>query len=163
MYRNTILAALVVVAALAVLTPAAAAQSTATPTEGPVEEEAPYYDDENGTTNMTEWVPNDGNATSAGILELFARVPGIFIGSGDMDPSGSGYEGFLLTSLFIGAGALTATIGAGVGIIAGTMLATVLAYGLTFVGMIPVWIRPLLLFTLVGIPAATAIMRVFRG
>lgn len=161
MHRATILSVVLAVACLAALLSPVAAQSTDTPQ--PIDQEAPYYNDSNGTTNMTGWVPNDGNATGASMLEMISRVPGIFIGSGDMDPSGSGYQGFLLTGLIVSAAGLFAMVGTGAGPIASSMVGMVLAYGLTFVGLVPEWIQPLLVFTIVGVPAATAIIRVFRG
>lgn len=161
MRRKVALTAVFAVLCLGSLVAPTVAQSTATPQ--PIDEDAPYYNGTNGTTNMTEWVPNDGNATASGMLEMIARIPGIFIGSGDMDPSGSGYEGFLLTGLVVAAGGFFALVGTGAGPVASSMVGMVLAYGLTFVGLIPAWIQPLLVFTLVGIPAATAIIRVFRG
>lgn len=135
-----------------------------TDTPQPIEENASYYDDKNGTTNTTEWVPGDGNATAGGMLDMISRIPGIFIGVGPQDPSKSGAQGYLLTGIVIGGAALFATIGVGVGPIAGSMLGTVLAFVLTMpaIGLIPIWIRPLLLFTLVGIPASAAMLRVFN-
>lgn len=132
-------------------------------TPQPIESEAPFYDDENGSTNMTDWVPGDGNATADGILEMLARTPGIWIGSGDVDPSGSGYEGALLTALIIGGAALLAMVGTGVGPIAGSMIGMVVAFAMSTIGMIPLWIQPLLLFALVGVPASKAMIQVFRG
>lgn len=130
---------------------------------GNVANDAPYYEDEDGTVDGGDaWIPGDGNATATGLLGMIARVPSMFLGTGDPDPSGAGFEGVLLTGLVIAAAALFATVGAGVGPIAGSMLGMVLAYGLTAVGLIPVWIRPLLLFGLVGVPAAIALLRVFR-
>lgn len=158
--RRHLVAALVVCVLAQGLVAPALAQATTTQ---PIEDDAPYYDDENGSTNMTDWVPDDGNATADGILEMIARIPGIFIGSGDMDPSGSGYEGLLLTGVIIGGAALMSIRGTGVGPVGGSMIGMVLAYGLTSIGMLPVWIQPLLLFTLVGVPASAAIIRVFRG
>lgn len=131
-------------------------------TQQPVANEAPYYDNESGKTNTTDWVPGNGNVTATGMLDMISRVPGMLIGTGDVDPSGSGYEGVLLTGLVISAGALAATMGIGIGIVAGSMLGMVLAYGMTVVGIIPGWIQPLLLFAIVGIPAAVAMLRVFR-
>jgi len=156
--HRTLLAGLVALVALQGVVAPALAQTTT-----PIEDDAPFYDDENGSTNMTGWVPDGGNATADGMLEMIARIPGIFIGSGDMDPSGSGYEGLLLTGVVIGGAALMATRGTGVGPVGGSMIGMVLAYGLTAIGMLPVWIQPLLLFTLVGVPASAAIIRVFRG
>lgn len=132
-------------------------------TPQPIESEAPFYDDENGSTNMSGWVPGDGNATADAVLEFLARTPGIWIGSGDVDPSGSGYEGVLLTALIIGGAALLAMVGTGVGPIAGSMIGMVLAFGMTTIGIIPLWIQPLLLFALVGVPASKALIQVFRG
>lgn len=139
-----------------------AGQQTDTPTPGPIEDNASYYDNENESANMTDWVPEDGNASAQGILEMVSRIPGMFIGTGTQDPSGAGYEGVLLTGLVIGGATLFAVVGVGIGPIAGSMIGVVLAYGLTVVGLVPAWIQPLLLFTLVGIPAAAAMLRVFN-
>lgn len=159
--RRRTLAALAVLA-VSILACVAGVAAAQTDTPQPIEENASYYDDENGTTNTTEWIPGDGNATAQGMLEMVSRVPGMFIGTGSQDPSGSGYEGFLLTGLVIGAATLMATVGIGIGPVAGAMLGTVVAFGLTTIGIIPTWIQPLLLFTLVGVPASAAILRVFN-
>lgn len=159
--RRAFIAALLALACLHAIVGPALAQST--PTPGPIETEAPFYDDENASTNMTDWAPDDGNVTADGIMEMIARIPGMFIGVGSQDPSGSGYQGFLLTALVIGGATLMAVRGIGVGPVAGSMIAVVLAYGLTLIGMLPTWIQPLLLFTLVGVPASAALIRVFRG
>lgn len=154
------LVALAAAVAAMALVGGVAAQQTDTPQ--PIEDNASYYDYQNGSTNTTGWVPGDGNASAVGMLDMISRIPGMFIGVGPDDPSGSGAQGFLLTGLVIGAAALFATVGVGVGPVAGSMLGTVLAFGLTTVGLIPVWIQPLLLFTLVGIPASAAMLRVFN-
>lgn len=149
---------LLAVTAFVAMASPAAAQST----PQPIENNTTYYDGENGTTNMTGWVPGDGNVTADGLLNLLARIPGIFIGSGGLDPSSSGYQGVLITGAVIVGGTAMAAVGTGVGIVAGAMISMVLAFGLTIVGIVPEWIRPLLLFALVGVPASRAIISVFR-
>lgn len=146
-------------------------------TPQPIENESDYYDNETGETNTTDWIPGDGNVTATGMLDMISRIPGMFIGGGGgvdssgegvdpgeegVDPSGEGYQYILLTGLVIGAAALFATVGTGIGPVAGSMLGMVVAYGLTVVGIIPPWIQPLLLFTIVGVPASLAMLRVFR-
>lgn len=147
--------------AVALLAPLAAALAPGVATAGNVAQKAPLYDGETATPNMTEWVPGDGNATAGGMLELLARFPGIYIGTGEPDPSGSGFEGVLLTGLVVAGAGLLAVAGTGVGPIAGTMVGLLFAFALTTVGLIPIWIQPLLIFALVGVPAARAILRVF--
>lgn len=153
--RFVVVALFACVLAASAIVPAAAAQE-------PIKTDAPFYDGENGTTNTTGWLPDGGNATADGMLEMLARIPGIYIGSGGLDPSGSGYQGILLLGLVIASSALFAMRGAGVGPIAGSMIGLTVAFGLTTTGIAPRWVQPLLLFAL-GIPVATAVIRVFQG
>lgn len=156
--RKVAIAGLVVAILLNVGLGYVAAQNT----QQPVANQAPYYDNKSGSTNTSDWVPGNGNVTASGMLDMISRVPGMIIGTGDIDPSGSGYEGVLLTGLVISGAALAATMGIGIGPVAGSMLGMVMAYGMTVVGLIPGWIQPLLLFALVGVPAGVAMLRVFR-
>jgi MFS family permease len=156
--RQLLAVVLVLGAGLACLAAPAAAQST----PQPIENKSDYYNNETGQANMTNWVPGDGNVTLTGALDFLARVPGMFVGNAGQDPSGTGYVGVLLTALLIVGGVAMGAIGTGVGPVGGAMLGMVLAMGLSVVGLVPAWLVPLLLFAVVGVPVARAILDVFQ-
>lgn len=158
LFATLLLCSLVVGALVSV----ASAATTPTPTPEPIDGKAPYYDGESESSDMTDWVPGDGNVTADGMLKMLGRIPAVFIGSGGVDPSGSGYVGVLLTGVVILAAATMGAVGTGVGVVGGSMLGMVLAFGMTFVGIVPGWIRPLLLFGLVGVPVARAVIEALR-
>lgn len=119
--------------------------------------DADYYN------NSSRVVQGDApaDATLDNILGLFVDLSPDIIGTGERDPSGTGFQGVLLTGL-MWAGALAgAMIGTGVGPVGGGVVATTLAYGLVDAGYAPVWLKPILLFG-VGIFAFIALRRVVR-
>lgn len=132
-----------------------AAGATATPNAS---DKAPYYNNSSDVSDPDPGWWNGGNVTLDGVLDMFTRIPSYLIGTGQMDESGTGYVGTLLTGLIMAGAALVAVMGTGVGPIGGTIVAITVGYGLTDVGFAPPWLRPVLLFG-IGITAAVAIRR----
>lgn len=121
----------------------------------------PYYENESTPTVNDSWF-GGGNATLDQMVGMVAKLPRYVIGSGDVDPSGTGYVGVLLTGIIMAGAALSAVAGAGVGPIGGTVVAIATGWGLTSVGFAPDWIRVLLLFG-IGLLAAIAARRAIES
>jgi hypothetical protein len=116
---------------------------------------AGYYN--NSTGVVQDDTPQ--NATLKNIVEIVVDLSPSIIGAGEQDPSNTGFQGFLLVGLAYGGATVAAIIGAGVGPIGGSILGSVIAYGLVDLGFAPPWFKPLLLF-FVGILGFMAFRRV---
>jgi len=134
---------------LAVAGPAAAANNTTS-----------YYENESTNTTGAGWVPGE-NATLDNILDMATRLGPTFIGTGGMDPSGTGYVGYLILSLVLVGSTLGTMRGAGVGPVGGSIIGMTLAYGLVDVGLAPSWVKTILLLGL-GLATAVVIKRTIR-
>jgi len=104
--------------------------------------EADYYNNSSGVVQPD--VPN--NATLQNILELAVELSPNLIGTGEQDPSGTGFQGILLTGLAFAGATVASIIGVGVGPIGGSIIGAMVSYGLVDLGFAPPWIKPLLLF-----------------
>lgn len=140
--------ALLLLGSVAVIGPAAGANNTTN-----------YYNNSTGSDNVTAlgWVPGE-NATLDNVLDMATRLGPYFIGTGEQDPSGTGYVGLLLLSLVLVGATVGSMRGAGVGPIGGSIIGMTLSYALVEVGLAPPWVKTLLLFG-IGIAAAIAIKR----
>jgi len=148
---STLLVALFLVGALVggAAAPAAAANST-------INDTAPYYDNQTSNASAVGWVP--ANATLDSIVGLAVQMPTYLIGTGDVDESGTGFEGVFLTGLFMLGASTAAVLGVGVGAVGGTVVALSVGFMLTSVGLAPAFVRPIMLFG-IGIAAAIALRR----
>lgn len=143
MIRNTVLALLVV--GLLLGTGVATANHSS------------YYNNSSGVVQ-----PNaPRNANLSNIVGLAIQLSPDLIGTGEQDPSGTGFQGVLLTGLVFAGVSLGTIVGIGVGSVAGTILGTVVAYGLVDLGYAPPWIKPVLLFA-IGVLTFIMFKRVFR-
>jgi hypothetical protein len=140
MIRNTqtvvALVAVIVAVALVAVIPAAGAD---------------YYNNSSGV------VQSDGpeNATLDNILDAAVSLSPSLIGTGEQDPSNTGFQGFLLTGLVYGGVTLMAMAGVGIGAVGGSVLGILASYAFIDLGYAPVWIKPLLL---IGVGAAAFLM-----
>ncbi len=124
---------------------------------GPVAAQAGYYNNSSGVVQSD--VPE--NTTLENILDLAVELSPSLFGVGEQDPSGSGFQGVLLVGLVF-AGVSGGLIGAaGVGPIGGTILGSLVSYGLVDLGFAPQWVKPLLLFG-IGTLAFVMFRRLFR-
>lgn len=127
-----------------------------------VSDVAPYYANESKNVSTDSWYAGIENATVDSLGDMAVRLGPFFIGTGDLDRSGTGYEGVLLSAIvmvlmFIGAVAMLP-----VGSTGGVVLAVVVGYGMTELGLAPSWFRILLLFA-VGIIVFVAFLRAQKG
>lgn len=156
MKRSQIITAIVALALLCLLVAPAAANNNTTTN---------YYnnstqqDAADGTTGAG-WVAGE-NATLDNVLDMATRLGPVFIGSGTLDQSGTGFTGILILSLTLVGSTLTAMRGAGVGPVGGSILGMTLSYGLVEIGLAPPWTKVLLLFGL-GIAASIVFKRSVR-
>lgn len=146
---------------LAVTDVGAATNHTTTTNNSSINQTAPIYPNSSGNVSFLGWVP-DGNVSLDSLGNLLTRVAPAVIGTGGMDPSGTGFTGTLLTGLLIIGSAGFAVIGTGVGPVGGTVLGLVVGFGVVGLGVWPVWFRPLLLFA-VGMVVAVAFLTVYRS
>ena len=149
----TILAIVTLILA-ALVAPAAAATPT---NNSSIDEKAPYYENVTAEDPDDGWF-NDGDVTLDGVIDMFMRIPSLVIGTGSLDPSGTGLTGVLLTAVVLAGSVLVTMMGTGVGPVGGTIVALTAAFGLTATGFAPQWIWPVLLFG-VGIVIARAVRR----
>lgn len=125
--------------------------------------QADYYNDTNASDGAADgWFGDGGDPTLDQLVDMATRVPAYVIGTGEQDPSGSGYEGVLLTGLVMVGSAAMAIVGVGVGPVGGTAVGLTVGFGLARVGLAPPWLRVVMLFGL-GILAAAAIRRAQGG
>lgn len=122
-----------------------------------VDAQADYYNDTNTTGAADGWF-GDGEPTLDQIVGMVTRVPDYVIGTGQQDPSGTGYQGMLLTGLIMIGASVSAVAGLGVGPVGGAAVGLTVGFGLARIGLAPPWVRVIMLFGL-GILAAAAIRR----
>jgi len=118
---------------------------------------AGYYNNSSGVVN--DDTPE--NATLDNMIGLFVELSPSIIGTGDQDPSGTGFQGILLVGLVYGTVTVGAMMGTGIGAIGGSILGILTSYGLVDLGYAPAWIKPLLLFG-VGVVAFVMFQRIFE-
>jgi len=128
---------------------------------GQDETPAPYYNNSTMSDGADDGWFGDGSATLDQIIDMGVRVPAYVIGYGSLDPSGTGFQGVLLTALVMTGSAIGAIAGLGVGPVGGTLVALSVGFGLGRAGLTPPWMRVVMLFGL-GIIAAVAIRRSMR-
>lgn len=150
-----LVASLAVVGAILLVAGVGVAQNNTT-----INDTAPYYNNSTGNVSSAGWVPSE-NATLDSIGQMSTRFLSTFIGFGQLDSSGTGYQGVLLLSVIIGGVTIAATVGTGVGPVGGSILGMTTGYGLVGIGIAPVWVKPILLFG-IGITAAVAFKRILR-
>jgi len=124
---------------------------------GPAAAQAGYYNNTSGVVQSD--VPED--ATLENILDLAVELSPSVFGVGEQDPSGSGFEGVLLVGLAFGGVSAMMIGAAGVGPIGGTILGSLVSYGLVDLGFAPQWAKPMLLFG-IGVLAFVMFRRIFR-
>jgi len=113
--------------------------------------------------NSTGIVSSDSprNATLSNIVDVAVSVSPTLIGTGEQDPSGTGFEGVLLTGIVFAGSALAAMARTRVGPVGGAILGAVVSYGLVDLGYAPAWVKPLLLFG-IGAIVFVSFRRVLR-
>lgn len=119
--------------------------------------EASYYGNNSGVVQSN----TSANATFDNILDKVVGLSPSFIGTGDVDPSGTGFEGVLLVGLVFATVSLGTMIETGIGPMGGLVVGTIVAYGLVDAGFAPPWVKPLLLFG-IGFLAVAAFRRVIQ-
>lgn len=117
-----------------------------------------YYNNSSGVVQPD----SPENATLDNIVGMAVDLAPSFIGTGEQDPSGSGFQGVLLTGTALAFVAVGAMIGAGIGTIGGTILGLAVSYGLVDAGFAPEWMKVLLLFGL-GIVVFIAARKALEG
>lgn len=126
-----------------------------------VSEKAPMYDNSTQNVSFEFWF-DEGNVSLDVLGDMASRLGPAIIGTGNEDPSGTGFVGVLLLGLVIAGSVLVSVMGTGIGPVGGTIVGLVLGYGMIAVGLAPAWAWPLLLFGL-GIVAAVAAIRILRA
>lgn len=116
-----------------------------------------YYNNSSGVVQSNV----SSNATFDNILDLAVGLSPSFIGTGDVDPSGTGFEGVLLIGLVFATVSLGTMLETRVGPMGGLVVGTIVAYGLVDAGFAPPWVKPLLLFGIGGL-AVAAFRRVIQ-
>lgn len=146
-----------VLAALALAIAALSAPAAATD----INETAPYYNNSSSDVSTNGWLPGE-NATLDNMGDMLVRLGPYLIGTGDMDPSDTGFQGLLLTGLVMAGALLGAIATLPVGAAGGSVLAVVVGYGMTSLGFAPSWFRTMLLFG-VGLIAFVAFASILDG
>lgn len=129
----------------------------AAPLAGAVAADVDYYNNSSSVVNSS----SPANATFDNIIDQAVTIAPTFIGTGEQDPSGTGFEGILLVGVTYAGTALLAIGGAGVGPVGGSVLGAAVSYGLVDAGYAPPWVKPLLLFG-IGMLAIIGFRRVIR-
>jgi hypothetical protein len=146
--------------ALGVAAEPAAAQANNS-TNSTISDRAGYYNETNvSATGDSWWADLDPAAPLETTVALGQRFPS-FVGVGAQDPSGTGFQGALLTALIMvgfGVGAVARTR---IGEVGGTILSLVIGYALTDFGLAPVWLKPLLVLP-IALLAAIAVIRAIQ-
>jgi hypothetical protein len=112
---------------------------------------ATYYNNSSGVVQSD----SPENATFENILDMAVSLSPSLIGTGEQDPSKTGFEGVLLTGLVYGGSTVVAMAATSVGPIGGSILGVLVSYGFVDLGFAPDWIKPLLLL---GIGALAFLM-----
>lgn len=120
-----------------------------------------YYQ---GTVDVANesWFAGVGDADLTSLGHLLTRATSYFVGTGDLDASGTGFQGILLTGLLMAAGMIGAVASVGVGTVGGSVIAVVIGFGMTELGLAPAWFRVLLLFG-IGIIAYVALTNILEA
>lgn len=127
------------------------------PVAGHAAADVDYYNNSSSVVNSS----SPANATLPNIIDTAISIAPTFIGTGEQDPSGTGFEGVLLVGVSYAGVALLAIGGAGVGPVGGSVLGAVISYGLVDLGFAPPWVKPLLLFG-IGMLAIIGFRRVIQ-
>lgn len=120
--------------------------------------DADYYNNSSGVVQPD----SPENVTLDTIVGLAVDLAPSFIGTGEQDPSASGFQGVLLTGTALAFVAVGAMVGTGIGTVGGTILGLTVSYGLVDAGFAPPWIKPLLLFGL-GVVVFISIRKAIEG
>jgi outer membrane lipoprotein SlyB len=120
--------ALVAVALLALTAPSVAQNAT-------------YYNNSSAVVQTDS--PSEANLTT--IVDAAVSLSPSLIGTGEQDPSGTGFQGILLTGLVFGGVALGSMAGTRIGAVGGTVLGSFVSYAFVDLGYAPAWLKPLLL------------------
>lgn len=137
------LALLVIASGLMLLfVPAAGAQSSN------ISNVSPYYANQSSSVDNASWYDGVGNATIDSMGRMATRLGPYFIGTGELDPSGTGFQGVLLTGIvmsimFVGSWAMLP-----LGSVGGGVLSVIVGYGMTELGLAPQWFRVILVFAI---------------
>lgn len=153
---------LTVVVVLSIVAGGVAAQETTTETNtSSIENNSDYY---NGTidVNSGPWFDGIEDASLDSLGQMATRLGTFFVGTGTQDPSGTGFQGALLTGVIMAAALVGSIASVGVGPVGGSVIAVVIGYGMTEVGLAPSWFRILLLFA-IGIIAFVSLSNVMEG
>jgi len=103
---------------------------------------ATYYNNSSGVVQSS----GPSNATLDNILDQAVSLSPSLIGQpGVKDPSGTGFQGVLLTGLVFAGVATAAMAGTGIGAVGGSVLGVFASYAFVDLGFAPPWIKPLLL------------------
>lgn len=119
---------------------------------------ADYYNNSSGVVQPD--APE--NVTLDSLVGITVDLAPDLIGTGEQDPSATGFQGVLLTGVTFAFVAVGAMIGTGIGTVGGTVLGLTVSYGLVDVGYAPQWIKVLLLFG-VGVVVFIAIRKALEG
>lgn len=108
--------------------------------------EAPYYSNESSNVNNESWYSNTENATLDSMGEMATRFTSYYIGYGEMAPDNAGFEGILITGVIMTAMFVGAVFMLPIGSVGGAVLAVIVGYGMTEMGLAPGWFRVVLIF-----------------
>lgn len=117
-----------------------------------------YYNNSSGVVQPD----SPDNVTLDSLVGLAVELAPSFIGTGEQDPSGTGFQGVLLTGTALAFTAVAMMAGTGIGTVGGTIMGLVVGYGLVDAGFAPPWIKPLLLLGL-GVVVYIAVRKAFQG
>lgn len=166
--RRSVSAAVITAVALVVACVALTAVSGGAATAAALQEEnnttvnnSDYY---NGTMDVDNesWFAGIEDANLNSLGKLATRGGSYFIGTGSVDESGTGFQGVLLTGVVMAASMLGAVAGVGIGTVGGGVLAVVVGFGMTELGLAPAWFRVILLFG-IGIIAFVALANILEA
>lgn len=159
MTRDTyVRAALLVVTIVLVVAAIVAVSGSAAAANDTLNETAPYYNNSTTVGNQSAWFAGVENVTLDSLGKMVTRVGPFIIGSGDTIPGGQAYAGtFIMMLLVVGifVGAITYT---SLGMSGGAVVASTVGYGLVSVGLLPSWLR-LVLLLIIGVAAGVAVLR----
>lgn len=144
MRRALVFVAIVVIAVTAVIV-AGSALGAAQPSSN-ISTKAPYYANESSSVNNGTWYGDTENATLDSMGEMATRFVSYYIGYGGPAPDGAGFEGILITGIVMVAMFAGAVLMLPIGSVGGAVLAVVVGYGMTEMGLAPGWFRVVLIF-----------------
>ena len=107
---------------------------------------APYYANESSSVNNQSWYEGIENGTLDSMGQMATRFMSYYIGYGEAAPGGAGFEGILITGIVMTAMFVGAVFMLPVGSVGGGVLAVVVGYGMTEMGLAPSWFRVILVF-----------------